>query len=267
MNFKKLSLAFLLLLFLLPINNLKAQVSNVGFVPSNIWYSKDPFVEGDKIKIYTLIFNPDARELSGTVIFFDNDTLLGTKKFVLPAKSANDISIDWTVTAGDHTIYAKMENAKFFIAKGKYEEIYVAENQTEKSKRTVAKTIIEKTKSDSTEVVTNSDPIANINNFVKEKTPPAVSNTIDSTVNVLEKTRENIKENVVDKKDEVKKEISALNENKGENNSSKVMKPLKYVELFFLNLFSFITTNKTIFYCLILLVTFLILRFLWRLIF
>src|SRR3989338_5661631 len=64
------------LIFVLIINSLfgacraYAQSSNAGFVPGNIWYSLDPFLEGDKIKIYTLIFNPDPRELSGTVIFF-----------------------------------------------------------------------------------------------------------------------------------------------------------------------------------------------------
>ena len=56
-----------------------AQSSNTGFVPGNIWYSKDPFEEGDKVKIYTFIFNPDSRELSGTVIFFDKTVLLGKK--------------------------------------------------------------------------------------------------------------------------------------------------------------------------------------------
>jgi len=71
------------LIFVLIINSLfgacraYAQSSNAGFVPGNIWYSLDPFLEGDKIKIYTLIFNPDPRELSGTVVFFDNSVFLG----------------------------------------------------------------------------------------------------------------------------------------------------------------------------------------------
>src|SRR3989344_4963797 len=97
----------ILIVFLLPINKIIAQTSNAGFVPGNIWYSTDPFEEGDKIKIYTLIFNPDARELSGTVIFFDNSIFLGKKDFVAPAKGVKDISIDWTAAAGSHSILRK----------------------------------------------------------------------------------------------------------------------------------------------------------------
>ena len=118
MTFKKVSIVLFLIFSLFPIQKIFAQNSNTGFVPGNIWYSKDPFEEGDKIKIYTFIFNPDARELSGTVIFFDKTVLLGKKDFIILSKSANDISIDWTVTAGDHTIFGKIENAKFLISKG-----------------------------------------------------------------------------------------------------------------------------------------------------
>lgn len=267
MNFKKLGLVLFFLLFLLPINNLKAQTSNVGFVPSNIWYSKDPFEEGDKIKIYTLVFNPDTRELSGTVIFFDGKVLLGTKKFTTPAKSAEDISIDWTVTAGSHDIFAKMENAKFLISKGNYEEIYVAENQTEQSKRNVVKKITTKEVEQTTDLSKNTDPLTQIDNFINEKTPPAVGKTIDTTANFLEKTRTNVKENVVNKENETKEEIKTLNENKQPETSSKVIKPLKYVKLFLLTLASFIFSNKIVFYGLLLLILFFILRFLWRLIF
>src|ERR1035437_2096929 len=102
--FKKyiLILSFLILI-LFPLYKISAQTSNVGFIPANIWYSKDPFEEGDKIKIYTLVFNPDSRELSGTVLFFDDTVFLGKQDFVVPAKGVKTISIDWTVIAGDHT--------------------------------------------------------------------------------------------------------------------------------------------------------------------
>src|SRR5438552_250675 len=102
-----------LLFFLMPVGAL-AQ-SNAGFIPSNIWYSKDPFEEGDKIKIYTLIFNPDSRQLSGTVSFFDQDNLLGKKTFTVTAKGVKDIAIDWMATVGSHKIYAKIESAQFLV--------------------------------------------------------------------------------------------------------------------------------------------------------
>ncbi len=139
MILRKIGIILFLIFSLLPMEKISAQSPNTGFVQANLWYSKDPFEEGDKIKIYTFIFNPDARELSGIVVFFDKTVLLGKKEFTIPAKTANDVSIDWTVTAGDHTIFGKIENAKFLVSAGKYEEVYIAENETEKSSRTVSK--------------------------------------------------------------------------------------------------------------------------------
>ena len=91
---QKKFLIFLFLTLLFPINKISAEIANVGFIPDNIWYSKDPFFEGDKIKIYTLIFNPDGRELSGTVSFFDKTILLGKKDFRVSGNGVKDISID-----------------------------------------------------------------------------------------------------------------------------------------------------------------------------
>ena len=108
MKTKNIVLTLILLFYLFPIGKIFAQIPNVGFIPSNIWYSKDPFEEGDKIKIYTLLYNPDSRELSGNVIFFDNTTLLGQKSFKIASKAVKDLSIDWTVEAGNHTIFAKI---------------------------------------------------------------------------------------------------------------------------------------------------------------
>lgn len=276
MTFKKVSIVLFLIFSLFPIQKIFAQNSNTGFVPGNIWYSKDPFEEGDKIKIYTFIFNPDARELSGTVIFFDKTVLLGKKDFIILSKSANDISIDWTVTAGDHTIFGKIENAKFLISKGKYEEVYLAENETEKSSRTVSKKITSK----STDINTNTAGVSvlDITKIIKEKTPDFITKPIISSANSLETFRKNLNTISDNKKEEIKKEIEALNDSnlvvglsKGnatiKTDTNPLLKPFKYVEIFFLSIFSFIVSNKILFYGIIIVVVFFILRFIWNKIF
>ena len=276
MTFKKVSIVLFLIFSLFPIQKIFAQNSNTGFVPGNIWYSKDPFEEGDKIKIYTFIFNPDARELSGTVIFFDKTVLLGKKDFVIPAKTAKDVSIDWTVTAGDHTIFGKIENAKFLISKGKYEEVYLAENETEKSSRTVSKKITSK----STDINTNTAGVSvlDITKIIKEKIPDFITKPIISSANSLETFRKNLNTISDNKKEEIKKEIEALNDSnlvvglsKGnatiKTDTNPLLKPFKYVEIFFLSIFSFIVSNKILFYGIIIVVVFFILRFIWNKIF
>ncbi|PIR68603.1 hypothetical protein COU49_00045 [Candidatus Nomurabacteria bacterium CG10_big_fil_rev_8_21_14_0_10_35_16] len=272
MVLKRIGIVLFLIFFLLPNHNLQAQDSNAGFVPGNIWYSQDPFEEGDKIKIYTVLFNPDSREFSGTVIFFDKTTFLGKKDFKVAPRSVQDISIDWTVNVGEHIIFAKIENAKFLVSPGKYEEVYLSGNQTEESKRTVKKKITISTTSEN--IVNNlkgeildasSGSIENIGNTVKENTPDIIAQPIISTVNSLEDFRNKVGGLSVENKETIKKELQYNKENPEDNN--KLETPFRYIKLFFFTLTSFIFNQKIIFYFLIVIILFYILRYIWRLIF
>lgn len=284
---RKFYLIVLLILSLLPFYKINAQ-TNAGFVPGNIWYSKDPFEEGDKIKIYTVLFNPNTREFSGTVIFFDKTTFLGKKDFTIPTKGVEDLSIDWTVTVGDHTIFAKIENAKFLISAGKYEEIYLIGNQTEENSRSVAKKIIQKTNTTNNTSTTGlldagSQSIENLGKLIEEKTPSLVSKPIIASTNGIENLRQKIATLSANSKEETKKELESMKtstvDKKPTNtknskdaqtqktDTNKLLKPFKYVELFFFSVISFVFNNKFIFYGLSLVIVFFILRYIWRLFF
>jgi hypothetical protein len=272
MALKKFGIVLFLVFSLLPIQKIFAQSSNAGFVPGNIWYSKDPFEEGDKIKIYTFIFNSDAKELSGTVVFFDKTVLLGKKEFTLAGKTATDVFINWTVNAGDHTIFAKIEEAKFLVSAGKYEQVYLAENETEKSSRTVSKKIV----STPTNTNTNTDTgtsltptsISDIKKIIGEKTPAFITEPLISGINALEELRTSTITAGEEKKEELKNEIKALDNvkttPKGDTTQSFLLKPFKYVEIFFLSIFSLILNNKIIFYGFLIIIVFFILRYIWK---
>ena len=288
---RKFFVILLIIFSLFPLGKIKAEdlSSNVGFIPADIWYSKDPFEEGDQVKIYTLVFNHDKRELSGNVIFFDNDAFIGKKDFIVPANGVKEIYIEWTATVGSHEIFGKIENAKFLISTGKYEETYLSKNETEKSERTVSKKIVQQTTdssdnqsttnsnttSNSTNNQTTSDNlIQDIQNTLTEKTPPFISKPIISITNSTEKFRENLSTSSENKKEELKNEIETINKEKeglapadttkSIENQNKVIKPLKYVQIFFLTLASFILKTKVLFYLASLFIVFLILRFIWR---
>jgi len=79
-----------------------------GFVEGGIAYSQDPFFIGDTIQIHTFIFNSSSEKLSGTIEFFDSNTLIGEREFSIEKGGALPISIDWTVTPGTHEIFASM---------------------------------------------------------------------------------------------------------------------------------------------------------------
>ncbi|MBI5400514.1 MAG: hypothetical protein HZB12_00130 [Candidatus Yonathbacteria bacterium] len=86
-------------------------LANAGFVQSNIWYSKDPFYAGDKVRIYTVIFNASAYDLTGAVEFFDNGVSLGKTNFSLSGSGrAQDLWVDWKASWGNHTITARLVN-------------------------------------------------------------------------------------------------------------------------------------------------------------
>jgi len=279
-------IAIVLTLFLMPIFTVFAENPKAGFIPENIWYSKDPFQEGDKIKIYTLIFNGDQRELSGTVFFFDKTTFLGNKDFTVQGKGMKDISIDWTVTPGDHVIFGQIQNAKFLMPNNTHQEANLSETKTQESKRSVSKKILSNDipeATNSTKPTESTGIVSNIQNLIEENTPEIVSKTIDTTTNTLEDFRTEMGTFSSEKKEEVKKEIKELlaeektNTLKGvaSNDStekSKVensvpasqgvfLKPFKYTELFALSLFSTVFNNKYIFYGLIVLIIFFIVRF------
>jgi hypothetical protein len=94
-------------------------LGNAGFARGGIMFSKDPFFAGDKVRVYTIIFNGSAEDLSGTVEFYDNAKALGRADFTAKGGgTVRDVWTDWTATFGDHNITAKITNAKSSLAGG-----------------------------------------------------------------------------------------------------------------------------------------------------
>ncbi len=266
MTRRKIFIAFLAVLFFLPFGSAFAQSPGAGFIESSIWYSKDPFFEGDKVKIFTAIFNPDQRELSGTVRFFDGEVLLGKKDFKVPGNGVREVSIDWTVSAGAHNIFAKIENAKFLVSAGKYENASILETESEESKRTVSKKIIVKEDDESGEA--NGPTIESIERFIAEGTPDIIKKPVVGTATAIESFRSSAGESVKKEKEEVKIELSATApEGEEAESQSRLKRPLQNLKLFFLSILSIILNSKAIFYGLSAVILFLALKYLWRLVF
>jgi len=272
MTFKKAGIVLFLIFSILPIQKIFAQSSNTGFIPANIWYSKDPFEEGDKVKIYTLIFNPDTKELSGTVNFFDKTILLGKKDFTVAVNATKAISTDWTVTVGDHSIFGEIENAKFLLSNGTYEAVSLTQNQTEKSSRTVSKKIIS-VPIDTTSKIKDaiSSSISDVTKIIEEKTPDFILKPMVLGASTVENFRQDVSTASKNKKEKVKNEIKILENAKvaldSKTATNTLLKPFKYMELFFLSIFSFILNNKILFYGISAIIVFFILRYIWKKIF
>lgn len=131
----------ILLLFLagtFSVHAVEAPIKNAGFVPANIWYSKEPFFEGDKIRIYTVIFNGSTEDIVGAVEFLDNGALISATDFSLASGGrVRDVWVDWVAESGKHVITARITEVSVIKEGGKKVPVILENAETGKSERIV----------------------------------------------------------------------------------------------------------------------------------
>jgi len=105
------SVIILVLIFtMLPI--LTHGQSNAGFLSDNVWYSKDPFFVGDKIRVYSGIFNSSSSDIQGLVEFYKDSEPLGQAEFLVEG-GGNLVRVwtDWEAQKGEYIFSAKITKA------------------------------------------------------------------------------------------------------------------------------------------------------------
>ena len=102
-------------------------LKNIGFVQENIWYSKDPFFEGDTIRIYTAVLNASQYDFKGTLEFFAGGKSVGKSNFSLVSGAFQVLWADWVAEGGSKKVYASITEAKISLPGG-VEETVVLEN-------------------------------------------------------------------------------------------------------------------------------------------
>ncbi len=253
-----------------------ADVSNTGFIPGQIWYSENPLVEGQTVKIYTAVWNGDNYPLQANVEFYDKNVILGTRSISVPKDTIQNVSISWKVTAGDHVISAKILSSKI-IESGKSSPVVLERNTTEEDRKFVSKLIeqIDGTPVSSTDAIKNKldETKANLSDIL----PSSIGGPISDSLSSVDTFRDETYTKITVSKDETQKEIESLNSKntvKGTavSDSKKVEKkslggadkPIAYLKLFFLGIFSFIFGTPFVFYLVIAFVLFLIIRSIYR---
>ena len=270
-----------LFLLLMPLSFYAAgTLDNVGFVQKNIWYSQDPFFEGDTITIYTVVFNSGSDTVTGVVEFYDKTVILGKQNFTVEPGTFKNLSVDWNVLAGDHVISAQIVDSEVLLPGGEKESTLLELNKTEEDKRFVPKTIVEEDGNTLNDEV--AERIEDVQDFIKDKTPDVVEEKVSKITSGIEEWREKTGDTLKEKVEEVKQkleEIKKVEEEEGQigeevsekpsftkavEGRSKLQTPFTYAKLWFLKLLSFIFAHKLLFYGLTILLIFFILRFIWR---
>ncbi len=262
-----LSLAFLAVVLCSSNAYAQTEISNTGFTQGNIWFSQSKLVEGDKVKIFTALWNGDQDAISGTVTFYDKSVILGQKDFTLSPNELKQASIDWQVTAGDHSISAQIVNAKTLVGT-KGETVYLSNNKTATSEYTVPKNpalikVVEKTITKDALAV----EVKKAGEFIKDNIPASVAEPVSQAADSVDAWRDSTASSIDTQKAEVSAEIKKLNEapkTADSKDKSVTEKPFAYVKLFFLTLGSFIFGHKIIFYGLSISLLFILIRFIYR---
>lgn len=110
--------------------------------------------------------------------------------------------------------------------------------------------------------------VENVKNIIVDKTPAFIAKPIVISANALEALRANINKQSILKTEESKKELEDIKKLEKTNpNTNKFTKYLKYLEVFFFQIVSFISGNIYAFYIFLLVISYFIVRFIWRKIF
>lgn len=253
---KKLTLSLCIFLFSFSVcHTVQAETVNAGFIPAPIWFSAEKLEKDVSTKIYTLVYNTENEPIALTVSFYDGDILLGKKVVTVPAKSSKEVSIDWKVTLGDHAIRARIENPHKGSSVG--EMISVSSNETDVIRFTVLADLLD-----------NSLPkISDEEKASIEENKSVILSGAEEVLNSIDdfrsrnasKTEKEIKETkeLISKNKEINLNLTSMAE-KG----TGIKSPIQHVKLFFLKIIDFILTNSWAFYGLIILIIFLLVRFL-----
>lgn len=171
-------------------------IKNAGFVPANIWYSRDPFFAGETIRVYTIIFNGSVYDLKGGVEFLDNGVVIGKTNFALSGGGrVQDVWVDWKTTQGAHTVTARLTNVIGDGPNGK-QSVILDNAETGKSDRVVdldPAVVAAQSQAQMQKVADVKNQalgkIADVANTVGESIPSPVKENVSTGVSTLEKFR------------------------------------------------------------------------------
>ena len=248
-------------------------VATVGFIPNQIWYSKEPLVEGETVKIYTALWNGDAMSASFHVQFYDGVTILGERDVSISPQDVVDVSISWKVTAGDHSISAKISSSTS-TTDGKKETIPLTTNTTITDHQFVPVLVKETAK------VQVQDQLDKVTTAVKDVVPDSVGSTFSSVDSFRNSTYASIQASQKETQKEISaltqpEQVSSVKDTKNKKNPTIVVnapakpldvteKPIAYVKLFLLSIVGYIFGSKIVFYGLCLCIVFILIRFIYR---
>ena len=98
-----------------------------GFADSSVWVLPQNPTEGQTATIYATLSNGGTSPVSGTVVFKDGTTTIGSSPFTLKSGGATIVSIPWKPSAGARSVYATIESTAGGVAGAETASVTVVE--------------------------------------------------------------------------------------------------------------------------------------------
>lgn len=244
-------------------------ISTAGFIPGQIWYSKSSLIEGDTVRIYTAVWNGEDRSLMTHIDFYDKNVILGSRDIIIPSRELKEVYITWKITAGDHSISAKITSSNLINSNEKKESILLKNNSTKEDNQFVPVVVSTIDGNPATSSQVFKSQIDKVNSGISDVIPSSVRTPISNGINSVDNFRKNTSVEINETKAKTQKEIDSFNNpdnekgksiNKNIDTGDAIKKPIAYVKLFFLSILGFIFNNKIVFYGLIIILFFIIIR-------
>lgn len=254
--------------------------AETGFVDTPLWLTPPVAEEGSMVTLRALFRNEEENTLSGTVLFYDGDVLLGRKAITIPVGTVATASVTFRIGAGEHAFSAQMSNLTGAISSGKFEPVALSLPSAKLQKFNVAKTVdtnlsaqAGKATSSGGSEVQILKQIDAVEKNVLASVPESVKEDVMENVKIVEDFRISASDDLSKLRNEANKKVAQIKVT-AENESQKstkvapatkyVDRPLAYVKYGIFSALAFIFATPIAFYLIGVILAFLVLRYLYR---
>lgn len=258
---KKYFLFLFILSLVCPFFFARAEISNaLGFLPDEVWYSEETLKEGKTVDVYAGLWNGTDYLVNTKIEFYDKSTLLGSREVSVESKRLKEVLVSWKVTAGEHSISAKIISPKSVIA-GKEEDLKIKDNTTKNDRLNVS-VVIKDDKGEEVKATEALDGIVDkagekVNDILDEDVKEKISVSLGAVEEYRLEKGEQIKEFEKEAEEKVE-QIKSEDEDEQEGLTGAMIK------MYFWKIISFIFENKTVFYIVTIVLAFCVLRAIYR---
>lgn len=241
-------------------NVLAADVTNAGFTGDTILVSNNTPVVGETVRLSIPLYNESTGTIYGTVRLYEKDKMISEKSVILKSKEFASVTFPWVATTGSHSFKFLFEDTTIQYPK-KTKEVIVLQN------REANIVITTKSSTDDKTPITNDE-----NTILKEYTVPDDSgveiknDSLDSYrqdfLYDIERKIQIIKNDIsnnIKSNEEYEKRLSDLRASTPRKEGS-LLTPLQYLYAWLLGAAVYIMGNMYLFYGIIALVLFLLIR-------